>query len=154
MQTMGHYRFQNVWRLPHDARRVYETLADGERYPEWWPQVREAVRIDDDRGTVVCQSVLPYKLHMVATRLISDPDELHLRAALDGDLVGWAEWRIRPGSSGCVAEFSQQVDTTGFIRRVTPVARPIFSWNHAVMMRGGERGLRRLLGSGAAATAT
>jgi uncharacterized protein YndB with AHSA1/START domain len=151
---MGHYRFQNVWRLTHDARSVYEALADGERYPEWWPQVREAKRLDEDTGEVICQSVLPYRLRMVARRVVSDPVALRLRAALSGDLVGWAEWQITPSGSGSVARFSQQVDTTGFLRRATPLARPIFNWNHEVMMRGGERGLQGLLDRGGFRPAT
>lgn len=143
--NMGHYRFSSVWRFDHDARHVYDALADGESYPTWWPQVREARRFDDDTGEVVCQSVLPYRLRMFARRLVTDPVTLHLKAELSGDLVGWAEWRVEPASSGCLARFHQQVDTTGFIRRATLIARPIFNWNHEVMMRGGERGLRQLL---------
>jgi len=149
---MGHYRFHHIWRLAHDPRRVYEVLADGERYPEWWPQVRRARRIDEHSGVVVCRSVLPYELRMLATRTIDNPDEMHLRATLAGDLIGWAEWRLESSGRGCIARFEQEVDTTGLIKHTTPIARPIFEWNHMVMMRGGERGLSQRLARQASAT--
>jgi hypothetical protein len=142
---MGHFSFTTHWRLTAEPSTVYAALADVARYPRWWPQIRAARQLDFESGEIICRSVLPYSLRLIARREIEDPAAMRLRVSLSGDLRGWSAWQIAANGVGTVATFTQEVHTTGALKAAARVARPILEWNHAAMMRGGERGLRAYL---------
>ncbi|MFE0458979.1 SRPBCC family protein [Kitasatospora sp. NPDC058965] len=73
-----------------------------------------------------------------------------LEAELTGDLVGWSRWTVHPAGAGAaVAVFEEEVRPgKALMRRLALPGRPLFLANHALMMRAGERGLRRLLARG------
>jgi hypothetical protein len=142
---VGFFRFRSDWHVLADPGQIYDALADVERYPNWWPQVRSARRINDQVGELVCRSVLPYSIHLRASRVIEDRDRLQLRARLSGDLTGWSGWQIAAHGAGSIATFTEEVTTSGALRAASRLARPILEWNHAAMMRGGELGLRQYL---------
>lgn len=140
------YRFDNEWRLRAPLERVYAALADVESYQRWWPQVREVRWVDVDSGSVRVRSLLPYTLDLVLTRDAQDEAHGILRVLVAGDLEGWCAWQLTSEGSGTRAVFSQEVKVTSPILRRTPIAiRPLLRGNHALMMRSGERGLRRYL---------
>lgn len=147
------YRFRSQWRLPADPDRVYAALADVPGYPDWWPQVRATRRLDDASGELRCRGMLPYDLVFVARRDVEDPVGRVLRASLTGDLAGTSQWTIRPGDDGqdgTTAVFDEDVVVRkSLVRAAGVVARPALRFNHGLMMRAGEQGLRRhLAGSG------
>jgi hypothetical protein len=139
--------FDAVWELPADADTVFRVLAKAEDYSRWWPEVRVSDRIDEDSGVLVCRSVLPYSLRMLARREVEDPVSRTLRAALSGDLVGFSSWRVEAaGPLASRALFDQEVSTSGWPLAVASRIGPgLLRWNHHWMMAGGERGLRRYL---------
>jgi uncharacterized protein YndB with AHSA1/START domain len=149
-----HFRFRSVWRLPAPAARVYAVLERAEEYPRWWPQVREAHRLDEHSGTARIRSVLPYDLEITCYEARSDPGAKVVETELFGDMTGWARWTVTGGEdsasqAGAVAVYEQQVELTKPLLRLlaTPV-KPLLRANHALMMRAGERGLRRWLERG------
>jgi hypothetical protein len=139
------FSFETEWRLPNDADAVFDALAAADRYPMWWPQVLSATPLDDDSGELVIRSKLPYRLRVVATREIEDPVAHTLRATLTGDLTGFSSWQISTNGAGCSAVFIEQVSAGGALGLAARVGRRALEWNHAVMMRSGEQGLRRHL---------
>ncbi|WP_405019666.1 SRPBCC family protein [Kitasatospora sp. NBC_00070] len=142
----NHYLLTSVWRLPVEPLRVYRLLRDVERYPQWWPQVRSVRRLTDHSGELVIRSVLPYRLLLTATEREQDEAAFTLTADLTGDLVGWSRWTVHPEGTGSRAVFEEEVrPAKQLMRRLAPVARPLFLANHAAMMRAGRRGLRRRL---------
>lgn len=143
--TVTFFRFEDVWTLPGPASRAYEVLADVARYTDWWPQVRRARQLSADTGELIIRSVLPYSLRVVIRPEIEDPERLLLRAALTGDMVGWSSWQISPSTHGCTGVFTQEVTTKGLLNVVASVARPLLEWNHAIMMRNGQRKLQTYL---------
>ena len=143
---MSSYVFRSEWRLAAPPERVYEVLADVERYPDWWPQVRRARRIDDVSGELTCRSLLPYDLTFVMRRVVEDPVRLVLRAELVGDLTGTSQWSLQPHGDGALAVFDEDVSVgSGALRAASRLLRPALRANHDLMMRAGERGLRRHL---------
>ncbi|MFJ8586972.1 SRPBCC family protein [Streptomyces sp. NPDC093595] len=146
----SHYRFRSVWNLPAPPAAVYAVLAAPDDYPCWWPQVREAVRLDERRGRVRVRSVLPYDLRVTVTARREDPDAGVLEAELGGDLQGWARWTVAAdGAHATRAVYEQEVDVRRLLlRRLAVPARPFFRVNHALMMRAGRRALAaRLAGA-------
>ena len=140
------YRFDNQWDLsaPHD--RVYAALTGIEDYEHWWPQVREVHRIDADTGRVRIRSLLPYTLDLVLARTVQDEGRGILRVDIAGDLQGWCAWQLTAEGTGTRARFSQEVQVAvPMLQRVPFAIRPLLRGNHALMMRSGERGLRKYL---------
>jgi Polyketide cyclase / dehydrase and lipid transport len=144
---MAHrYAFRSEWRIGAAPDTVYAALADVESYPDWWHQVRSARWIDDRSGELTCRSLLPYDLTFVVEREIEDPVDRVLRGRLTGDLRGASQWTVRANGVGSVAVFDEDVTVgRGMLRAAGLVARPALKFNHALMMRSGEAGLRRLL---------
>lgn len=144
------YVFHSEWRLPADPDAVYAVLRDVQGYPAWWPQVRSVRQLDATRGELRCRSLLPYDLVFEIDREIEDPDARVLAARQCGDLEGTSRWTITAaaqGTVGAVAAFDEDVVVRkALVRRLGVIARPILRANHELMMRDGERGLRRHLG--------
>ncbi len=161
---MGIFRFRHVWHVPADAATTFEALADVDRYPLWWPQVRSIRRIDDASGHAYVRSMLPYTLDLVLTREIEDAEAGVLRVRLGGDLDGWSEFRVSPDpdeaddgsyaaesspSVATIADYRQEATVTAKgLEHIVPLARPLLTLNHTWMMRAGERGLARWLANG------
>jgi len=147
---MSPYVFRSEWRLAAPPAAVYDVLADVESYPEWWPQVRRARRLDDVSGELTCRSLLPYDLVFVMHRELEDPAGRVLRARLSGDLNGASQWTVTPDGAGSRAVFDEEVTVgSGTLRTAGRVLRPVLRFNHDLMMRAGERGLRHYLRAGA-----
>ncbi len=145
----SHYRFREVWRLDAEPGAVYRLLERPDRYPEWWPQVREVRRTSDTTGVLRFRSFLPYDLTVTARSTCQDPVRRVLEVALSGDLEGWVRWTVRDGEGGRHGTdllFEQEVDVRKPLMRLFALpGRPFFLANHALMMRQGRRGLLALL---------
>jgi uncharacterized protein YndB with AHSA1/START domain len=146
----GRFVFRSHWRLPAPPQRVYDVLADVEGYPAWWPQVRRATRIDDVSGELTCRSLLPYDLVFRMHQELRDAQNLVLRARMTGDLNGTSQWTITGDGAGATrATFDEDVSVgSGLVRAAGRLFRPALKFNHDLMMRAGEKGLRRHLTPG------
>jgi hypothetical protein len=149
-QTWGmdwcHYRFRSVWDLPAAPDAVFAVLGRAAEYPRWWPQVRDVTMLDDGTGTARFRSLLPYDLFVTAHETLHDPVARVLEVELTGDLEGWARWTVGARDGGTRAVYEQEVEVRRpLMRRLAVPGRPVFLANHALMMRGGRRGLTDLL---------
>lgn len=134
------YRFTHSSMVPAAQEHVHEVLVDLERYPTWWPQVRAVAKLGPDAALVVCRSALPYDLELVLDAVSREPD--HLEVAISGLLEGSARWTLTPEDGGTRLDYEQVVRTRGTLLALASyVGKPLLRWNHAVMMRGFERGL-------------
>lgn len=91
------------------------------------------------------KSALPYRLafDLRVTRAVP-LQRIESRAA--GELEGTGIWTFQPDGGGTRVRYDWDVRTTKpWMNLLAPAARPLFAWNHDVVMRWGERGLRSLL---------
>jgi Polyketide cyclase / dehydrase and lipid transport len=140
------YKFACSWAMPAPPEILFATLQRLDLYPQWWQQVKVAERIDDDTCRVVVQSRLPLSLRMTAHRSRVDARAGLLEARLTGDLMGFSRWVLTPASDGgTLLAFSEEVEAVRPLLRHLGFARPLFEINHRMMMRAGERGLRKHL---------
>ena len=136
------YRFRSVWQLAAPPDAVYAVLEDAGGYPRWWPQVREVVPVDEVTGTARFRSVLPYDLVVTLAARRREPVARVLEVDLGGDLEGWVRWTLTGHRSGTRAVYEQEVEVRNpLMRRFAVPGRPLFLATHALMMRGGRRGL-------------
>ena len=136
------YRFRSVWALPAKPAAVYDALERAEDYPRWWPQVREARRLDDTSGLITIRATLPYDLVFTAREVRRDREAGVLEIAMEGDLEGWARWTLTADGEGTLARYDQVTEVNKpLLRRFAVPGRPVFLANHRLMMRAGRRGL-------------
>jgi hypothetical protein len=123
------------------------------RWSEWW---RGVVRADElhpgGEGLVGCcwrvewRSRVPYTVAFDFTvERVEEPALMEGRAR--GELDGLGCWRLLEEGGVTAVVYEWNVSTTRrWMNVVGPVARPIFSYNHDVVMGWGGEGLARELG--------
>lgn len=146
-----HFHFASSHHLAaaHDA--VFDVLADAERWPQWWPQIRSITRYDDTHGRAEIRSLLPLTLRVELASELADRESGVLRARLAGDLAGWSQFALRAdGAARTWVDYTQEADfmVGGLVGHIAGlgVARAVLVANHAAMMRAGMRGLERVAG--------
>lgn len=137
------YVFHNEWHLARPPDEIYAALRDVASYPRWWPQVRSVRQLSESSALLCCRSLLPYEVVFVVSREVEDPDARVLSARQTGDLEGTSRFAVHGDGT---AVFDEDVVVRKALLRVAGLlARPVLRFNHGVMMRDGERGLRRYL---------
>jgi uncharacterized protein YndB with AHSA1/START domain len=152
---MAQYSFLSTWCVAAPIERVWDVLSDPEAYPEWWKGVRRAKIIEpgEDGGTGVgtlyrlqWRSKLPYTLEFDSRVTRIEPPHV-MQGQASGELAGVGLWRLFDSPLGTVALYDWNVATTrAWMNWLTPVARPVFAWNHDYVMRQGAQGLADKLG--------
>lgn len=149
---MAEYRFLTTWCLEAAIEPVWEAIYDSETWPSWWKGVERVVELepgDEDGigrvGRYTWKSRLPYQLEfdMRTTRL----ERPHLmEGEAIGELSGTGRWRLFEGNGATAVIYEWNVRTTQrWMNLLSPLARPVFAWNHDVVMRQGGEGLARHL---------
>jgi uncharacterized protein YndB with AHSA1/START domain len=151
---MARYEFLTTWCLAAPIDRVWDALYESERWPEWWRGV-ERVQVlepgDADRvgelSRYTWKSRLPYTLEFdMRTTRVERP--FVVEGAAQGELTGEGRWRLFEGNGATAVTYEWVVETTErWMNVLAPLARPVFAWNHDVVMRNGGEGLARRLGA-------
>ncbi|MBI4341784.1 MAG: SRPBCC family protein [Candidatus Omnitrophica bacterium] len=149
---MSAYAFVTRWRIRAPIDAVWAAVFHAERWPEWWPGLQRVEELAAGDGRYlgcgrrfVWKGALPYTLTVEMTTTRVEPPTL-LESAATGELVGRGVWRLAPVEGGTSVRYDWNVSPAKrWMRRLDLVARPVFRWNHDVVMRRGERGLKRLL---------
>jgi hypothetical protein len=146
------YRFLTTWVLDAPVAGVWEAIAHPVNWPDWWPGVERVVEVDhgdqDGLGSVYDHwwtSVFPYTVDFRTTTTRIDKPHL-IEAHADGKLAGIGRWRFFQGSATAVTYEWDVRTTPAWMNALAPLARPVFAWNHNVLMRRGGAGLARHLG--------
>jgi hypothetical protein len=151
---VSRYRFLTTWLV--DARRepAWEILHDVVSWPSWWRGVVAVDELDPgdanregSRYSIEWRSRLPYSLRFdFRTDRVERPLLMEGRAF--GELAGTGRWRLFEQDGITAVLYEWDVETTRpWMNRVGPLARPVFAWNHDVVMRWGGEGLARRLGA-------
>ncbi len=150
---MAGYRFLTTWILAAAREPVWDAIYEIERWPSWWRGVRQVQKLEDGDGDGVgslyrheWRSVIPYPVRF-ETRITKIELPHLIEAEADGELAGRGRWRFF-GDRETAVTYEWDVRTTrAWMNLAAPVARPIFRWNHNVVMHQGGEGLASLLGA-------
>jgi hypothetical protein len=133
---------------------VWEAIYSAKSWPNWWKNVRKVTILKEGHadGTGAVQrhewgTALPYTLAFeIETTIIERP---HLIEGLsNGELVGSGRWELTPEGSGTAVRYDWNVQTTKrWMNLLAPILRPVFAWNHKVVMEEGGKSLARHLGT-------
>ena len=148
------FRFDEHWDIPHaTVAEVYELLSHGEWLPQWWKGVYlDAAKLSDnpeprigDRLRVRARGALPYELNFILEATALDPDRrVQVRTAGDFDGVWTAT--LSQADAGVRVDLVWQVTVLRpILKRLAPLLRPLFAWNHRWTTPRGEQGLKAYL---------
>jgi uncharacterized protein YndB with AHSA1/START domain len=156
---MPQYTFLTTWCLEAPREQVWDAIWESERWPQWWRGVVASERlVEGDEigigqvGRYTWRSRLPYALDFEMTTTRVEKPHL-LEGEAQGELAGVGRWRLfeEDGAVGdgpvTAVVYEWNVHTTKpWMNLLSPIARPVFEWNHDWVMRNGGQGLARLLG--------
>jgi uncharacterized protein YndB with AHSA1/START domain len=151
---MTRYAFVTLWHIDAPIDRVWEEIAHPERWPSWWKYVaRVEKREEGDENGVGSlwhhewKTALPYTLVFNLRTTRAEKPQI-LEAASTGELSGTGRWQLTPQASVTIVRYDWKVSTTkSWMNLLAPLARPLFAWNHKIVMQEGGEGLARLLGA-------
>lgn len=140
------------WHIAADIDAVWQALHHPDYWPRWWPYVRsvEKLRAGDSEGVgslyrIEWTSKLPYEFSFEIETVEVVRYE-RIRGLARGQLNGQGVWEVSPDESSTRVRYTWTVSlTVPWMRRLKPLAAPIFRWNHNAVMRAGELGLARHL---------
>jgi len=146
MARLTRYVFRSTWHVNARYDDVCAVLADVTTYPLWWPEVKSVEPVGDGRYRMVARSLLPYELRFVSEEQNGGRTAGVIEARLAGDLEGFARFRVEDLGASCRMVYDQEVEThRAVLNALAPIARLPFRFNHWLMMRHGEAGLRTFM---------
>ena len=150
---MASYSFLSTWILDAPREDVWKAIYEIERWPSWWPGVRRVEKLHhgDEHGIGALyrhewRSVVPYPVRF-ETRITRIEVPHLIEADADGELAGTGRWRFFGGRETAVTYEWNVRTTRPWMNLLAPLARPVFRWNHNVVMHQGGQGLAELLGA-------
>ena len=149
---MADYNFVTVWQFASPLAPVWELVYHSEDWPRWWRGVERVERIEegDERGIgavrrYTWKSKLPYRLAFDMRLSRVEPHAL-IEGEAVGELTGTGRWTFEEAGGLTTVRYDWNVSTTKpWMSLLAPLARPVFKWNHDVVMRWGAEGLARQL---------
>jgi hypothetical protein len=147
------FSFVTVWKIEAPLPPVWEAMFRFEDWPSWWKGVEQVeVLAPGDANRVgfrsrqTWKSKLPYKLRFEGVIVrVNTMSLLELRS--EGELQGIGLMRFANSGSSTTFQYDWNVSTSkAWMNLVASVAKPLFSWNHDVIMDWGAEGLARKLG--------
>jgi uncharacterized protein YndB with AHSA1/START domain len=144
------FRFDRSWHFAVTPEELWSTLAQTDRYREWWPWLREFT-VDGGGpaltpgavARVVIQAPLPYQLRCTI-RVDDAVVDRRLTTRVDGDLAGPARLELEAVDGGTEARLAWELDLRApLLRSLAVVGRPAMAWAHDRIV---ERGLAQFEG--------
>ena len=150
---MKTYDFVTIWRVKAPLETVWNEIYHSSDWPTWWKGVESVVEVrkGDEQGVesvhrYTWKSKLPYRLSFdMQTTRVEPP--LLLEGVAIGELQGRGLWQLSTECSETIVRYDWNVVTTKrWMNLLSPIARPLFEWNHNVVMSWGAQGLAKRLG--------
>lgn len=146
------FRLITDWHLAADIDAVWQALHHPDYWPRWWQYVRsvEKLRAGDADGVgstyrIDWTSRLPYDIAFDVETVEVVRYE-RIRGVARGELNGQGLWEFSPDENSTRVRYTWSVNLVKpWMRRLKPIAAPLFRWNHNAVMRAGEAGLARHL---------
>lgn len=149
---MKTYEFVTIWRVQAPIEAVWNEIYHSELWPTWWRGVERVVELQkgDEQGVgsirrYTWKSKLPYRLSFTMQAVRIEPP-VRLEGIASGELAGKGLWQLSSAGAETIARYDWQVLTNKrWMNLLAPLARPLFQWNHDVVMSWGARGLAHRL---------
>lgn len=143
------YEFVTQWEIPASLEQVWDELMTPDQWPVWWRGVERVELLRpgiDALGTgavrrYVWRSRLPYRLQFTMETTRVEPQS-RIEGVATGELEGTGCWQLAHADGVTHVRYDWRVAANKWwMRWLAPIARPLFEWNHDVVMGWGRAGL-------------
>jgi hypothetical protein len=149
---MADYNFVTLWRFRAPLAAVWDSVYRSEEWPAWWRGVERVEVLEEGDANHVggvrrytWKSRLPYRLSFDMRVVRVEPLSL-IEGEAFGELTGRGLWTFSSAGGATDVRYDWSVETTRpWMNLLAPLARPLFKWNHDVVMAWGAEGLARRL---------
>ncbi len=147
------YSFLTVWKFDAPLEKVYYAIYDADNYHVWWRGQSKVETIKPGNGLGVgavkkfrTRSFLPYTLTYEGTVREVEPLKKVMGTTI-GELEGTGTWIFESENGTSTVKYYWVVKTNSFLMNfLSPIFKPLFEWNHNVVMKWGGEGLAKYLG--------
>jgi len=146
---MSRYDFVTEWTIPASRDRVWVEIMQPEQWPVWWRGVKKVDLLQpgvDELGSgairrYTWRSRLPYNLTFTMQTTEIEPQS-RIKGVASGELEGVGCWQFSEVEDGTFVRYNWQVVANKWwMKWMAPIAKPVFEWNHDVVMEWGRQGL-------------
>ncbi|MBK9730986.1 MAG: polyketide cyclase [Chitinophagaceae bacterium] len=150
---MKEYSYITVWKLKNTSLdEVWKTIKAVDDWPNWWKGVVRVQTIKEGEANgigkiseLTFKSFLPYTLSFQSELLQLKFHECMIGKAT-GELEGSGVWNFRMENETIRIQYEWNVKTTlTWMNVFAPLLRPVFKWNHDLIMQWGLEGLAKKL---------
>jgi uncharacterized protein YndB with AHSA1/START domain len=149
---MADYNFVTLWRFDAPLEAVWDLVYRSEQWPAWWRGVERVEVLEEGDANHVggvrrytWKSRLPYRLSFDMRLARVEPLSV-IEGEAFGELSGRGLWTFSSAGGVTDVRYDWNVETTKpWMNLLAPLARPLFKWNHDVVMGWGAEGLARRL---------
>jgi hypothetical protein len=146
------YSFVTNWEIEASLQEVWNAIYNSPEWPKWWKGVVsvEEIEKEDVNGlnsvkAYIWKSVLPYKLAFTM-RLTEKEPMRRLKGIAFGELEGEGEWTFSEQNRIIKLQYNWNVYTKkAWMNYLSFVLKPVFKYNHNVVMHWGAVGLAKKL---------
>jgi uncharacterized protein YndB with AHSA1/START domain len=146
------YSFETTWKFNAPLEKVWNEINSPLEWSKWWKGVESVVDLQhgDELGVgsvkrFTWKSKLPYRLSFDSKVVSVDPMK-RIEGVAFGDLDGVGVWTFAGQNGSTTVKYFWTVKTTKpWMNLLAPIAKPIFEWNHDVIMEWGREGLAKKL---------
>lgn len=151
---MASYEFVTVWRFESPLEPVWDLVYHSRDWPGWWKGVERVEELEPGDAHHIgslhrytWKSKLPYRLKFDMRLVRVEPLSV-IEGEAVGELKGRGRWQFSHDGGVTTVRYDWNVETTKrWMNLVAPLARPLFKWNHDVVMGWGAEGLSKRLGA-------
>jgi hypothetical protein len=146
------YFFVTRWQIKAPVEAVWNAIYNSLEWPQWWKGVKDAKLIEagDANGingirAYTWQSFLPYKLRFTS-KLLEKEEYKRLHGTACGELKGEGTWHFYESDGITYVQYDWKVSTTKkWMNMLSFLLKPLFKYNHDVVMKWGAKGLAKKL---------
>ena len=146
------YSFVTHWRVKAPVEDVWNAIYLSEKWPQWWKDVvyvKEAIKGDENGiGSIRSYKLRSPMLYSLEFDLLltERKDNCLLKGIASGELTGSGEWHFeQQGDVTDVKCYWNVSSTLWWMNAFAFLLRPIFSYNHRIVMKNGGASLSRKL---------
>lgn len=152
MQNRYQYSFTTIWKIKAPLQEVWQVIYAHEEWPDWWKGVIKAETLQEgDESNLgkkvryTWKSFLPYALTFdMESCNIQEP--FVLEGIASGELEGEGKWQFEEHDGITTLQYNWNVNTTKkWMNDFSFMLKPLFKWNHDIVMKWGAKGLAKKL---------
>lgn len=149
-----HYSFVTNWELEARLEDVWNAIYNSLEWPQWWKGVKSVIEIKpNDANGINGIRIYTWKISVTyglsfSMQLTEKEFLKRLKGIASGELEGTGEWIFTENNGIVHVRYNWNVVTNKkWMNTFAFLLKPVFKFNHNVVMHWGGKGLAKKLGT-------